>query len=102
MTYPEPSPALAKALGIINYTDALQRQRRPVGSRRNKAEKVAGIMLEATANAVYLELLQRPVLWKDESDLLESLASRLGKPVDFYHLKLEVDARWKAGRYDGD
>lgn len=93
------SDSLGKALTLINYFDRLGRTPRPAEGRRDRAEKIAGVMLQETAEAVFAELLARPVLFVDEANLLESLAERLEQPVRWRHNRLNMDG-WKEGRYD--
>lgn len=97
----EPSYKLIKALNIINYSDKACRIPRPPEGRRGKAQKVAYELLkEDTAEELYTELLtfRNGYLFKDEADLLEFVAERLGKPLQWRNKVLWDGESWGGGR----
>jgi hypothetical protein len=82
------SPALDKALNLINFERGDPRgPATPPQKRTEYAARVAGVMVPETARSVYSELLalRSGHLFKDEADLLDALAVRLEKPVDWRH-----------------
>ena len=87
---PQPSPELEKALRLINYVTG--NRPRPPQLRRSQAQFVGGKQVtDETARKLYAELLtlRGGVLFKDEADLLEAIAQRLGEPL-----------RWRIGHFE--
>lgn len=82
------SPQLEHALALINYERGDTRGKpTPVHKRTEHAGRIAGVMALDTAQTVYSELLALRGGWlfKDEADLLQGLAERLGQPVGWRH-----------------
>lgn len=80
------TPSLTRALTLI--------AKRKPAERAEWARKVStDILTDETANDLYGELLalRGGVLFKDEADLLDGIATRLDRPVT-----------WRSGRLDGE
>lgn len=94
------SPALEKALLLINHERGDPRGPATQPQKRTEyAQRVAGVMVPETAQGVYSELLALRGGWlfKDEADLLDALAVRLARPVDWRHYDCVTD-RVEEGR----
>ena len=91
---------LERALALIEFSDLARTKYRPQGERKATARKVAHDKLtDESAVEVYYALLGRPLL-SDEADLLEAVAERLGKAIQWRHLELLVGhSDWKDGRW---